>query len=270
MSAQKTTQNTETDVVSVERADGIYIITLNRPQAMNAVNSVLAERVGAALEELNSDPELRVGIITGAGRAFCAGADLKAIAAGESVDPQSHPEWGFGGVAEHYIDKPLIAAVNGLALGGGTEIVLACDLAVMSEEASLGLPEVRRGLFAAAGGVIRLPRQMPPKVAAEAVLTGDPISARAALQWGLVNRVVAAADVLGAARELAGRIARNAPLSLKTSKDLMHRAAAHEAAWDRDVWQRNQDGITAVFASADAREGSRAFAEKREPRWSGR
>src|SRR5436190_4460390 len=154
--------STNTPEVLVERRGPVALITLNRPLAMNAVNGALARALGDALEELGNDPSLRVGVLTGAGRAFCAGADLKELAAGRSVHDPGHPERGFAGLVRHFVDKPLIAAVNGFALGGGTEIVLACDLAVMSEDTSLGLPEVKRGLVAAAGGLLRLHRQIPP------------------------------------------------------------------------------------------------------------
>ncbi|MBB4660636.1 crotonase/enoyl-CoA hydratase family protein [Conexibacter arvalis] len=253
----------------LERRDGVGVITLDRPRALNAVNAQLSAAVGEALEQLDADPELRVGVVTGAGRAFCAGADLKELAAGRDVHAPGHPEWGFAGIAEHFVETPLIAAVNGFALGGGTEIVLACDLAVMSEEASLGLPEVRRGLIAAAGGLLRLPRQLPPKVAAEALLAGGPIDAETALRWGLVNRVVPAAEVLDAALALAREIAANAPLAVRASKRIAHRWAGDGSDWDRGDWARVSRAFDALQASDDAREGARAFAEKRAPRWTG-
>jgi crotonobetainyl-CoA hydratase len=255
---------------TLTKRDGVAIITLNRPKALNAVNAELSAIVGAALEDLDSDPSLRVGVITGKGRAFCAGADLKAIVAGESLAAPGHEDWGFAGLTEHYVAKPLIAAVNGFALGGGTEIVLACDLAVMSDQASLGLPEVKRGLFPAAGGLIRLPRQMPFKVAMEAALTGEPIAAAAALRWGLVNRMMPAEQVLLSALELASAICANAPLAVAASKKIMHRAEAAGSDWDADVWAANAEAIRTVFASDDAKEGPRAFGEKRAPRWTGR
>lgn len=163
-----------------EQRGPVALITLNRPDAMNAVNAALSEAVGTALETVARDPEIRVAVITGAGRAFCAGADLKELAAGRGIYPPDHPEWGFAGLVQHFIDKPLIAAVNGYALGGGTEIMLACDLAVVSDQAKLGLPEVKRGLLAAAGGLLRLPRQVPVKLAMEVALTGEPIDAETA------------------------------------------------------------------------------------------
>jgi crotonobetainyl-CoA hydratase len=253
----------------LEKREGIAILTLNRPKALNAVNADLAGAVGAALEEIERDDDIRVCVVTGAGRAFCAGADLKAIAAGLDVSAPGHPEWGFAGLVEHEISKPLIAAANGFALGGGTEIVLACDLAVLADDAALGLPEVKRGLFAAAAGLIRLPRQLPAKLAMEHALTGRPIAPAVAEQYGLVNRVVPADRVLGTALELAAEIAANAPLSVRASKRLVRAATGAGADWDRSVYDLQAQEIEAVFASADAREGATAFAEKRQPVWSG-
>ncbi|MBL7497766.1 crotonase/enoyl-CoA hydratase family protein [Frankia sp. CNm7] len=248
----------------------VAVVTLNRPSALNAVNSALSTAAGAALERARSEPDVRVVVITGAGRAFCAGADLKEIARGHRVDAPEHPDWGFAGIAQHWVAKPTIAAVNGFALGGGTEIVLACDLAVIDETASLGLPEVRRGLFAAAGGVIRLQRQIPLKAALEIALTGEPVPAARALDLGLVNRVAPAGTALAVALGLAEKIAANAPLAVQTSKRIVHRTYAAGSDWDGDVWKINADGVREVFASRDAREGARAFAEKRQPRWEGR
>ncbi|WP_433677746.1 crotonase/enoyl-CoA hydratase family protein [Nocardia sp. CA-119907] len=258
-----------TDAATLHREGHIAIITLNRPEAMNAVNAVLSIAVGAALEELAADRDLRAGVITGAGRAFCAGADLKELARGNGIHDPQHPEYGFAGLVQHFVDKPLIAAVNGFALGGGTEIVLACDLAVMSADAHLGLPEVSRGLFAAAGGVLRLPRQIPPKIAHEMVLTGTPIDATAAAHWGLVNRVVPAERVLPAAMELAETIAANAPLSVRASKRIMHRVNEFGSEWDNPIWEMSFREAAPIFTSKDALEGPRAFAEKRAPQWRG-
>jgi crotonobetainyl-CoA hydratase len=254
---------------TLERRGGIAVITLNRPYAMNAVNADLSGAVGAALEELDNDPALRVGVITGAGRAFCAGADLKGLNAGHVLSAPGHPEWGFAGLVEHAIGKPLIAAVNGFALGGGTEIVLRCDLAVLSEEAALGLPEVKRGLFAAAGGLIMMPRQLPAKIAMEAALLGEPITPETALRWGLVNRVVPAADVLDEALRLAEGIVAGAPLAIKASKQLVERASGAGSDWDADAWRLNEELIAEILQSNDMVEGTAAFAEKRAPRWSG-
>ena len=259
------------EAAAVLRREGpVAVITLNRPRAMNAVNAAMSAAVGNALRELDEDPELSVGVITGAGRAFCAGADLKELGAGRPVSAPGHPEWGFAGLVRHVVDKPLIAAANGFALGGGTEIVLACDLAVISEDAQLGLPEVKRGLVAAAGGLLRLHRQIPPKIAAHAALTGEPLDAATALRWGLVNEVVPADQVVARALRLARQIAANAPLAVRASKRIMRRSAEFGSDWDPAIWDMNETEFGEVRRSDDAKEGPRAFAEKRPPRWQGK
>ncbi|MGU3432560.1 crotonase/enoyl-CoA hydratase family protein [Actinomycetes bacterium M1A6_2h] len=260
---------TTDELAYLERRGHVGVITINRPHALNAVNAGVSAALGRAIDELAHDPELRVGVVTGAGRAFCAGADLKALAAGESIYAPDHLEWGFAGLVQHFVDKPLIAAVNGFALGGGTEIVLACDLAVVSSSASLGLPEVTRGLVAAAGGLLRLPDQMPQKLAAEAIFTGTPISADTALRWGVINRVVEPSEVMNEALSLAETIASNAPLAVRSSKRIMHRRREFGSDWDPRVWGVVADEFAATLSSADAAEGPRAFAEKRTPRWTG-
>jgi crotonobetainyl-CoA hydratase len=253
-----------------EVVDRVAVITLNRPAAMNAVNGALSTAVGNALETAAGDPQVRAIVVTGAGRTFCAGADLKALATGGSIFSDDHPEWGFAGLVQHWVDKPTIAAVNGFAMGGGTELALACDLVVASSEATFGLPEVRRGLIAAAGGLVRLHRQVPLKRALELALTGEPISAETAAEWGLVNRVVGPDEVLSSALELAGVIAANAPTAVRQSKRVIHETAARD--WDPswgegDPWQLSNDALMKVFGSPDAFEGPRAFAEKRAPVW---
>jgi enoyl-CoA hydratase/carnithine racemase len=245
------------------------ILTLNRPDALNAVNALLSRALGEALERAQADEAVRVIVLTGAGRAFCAGADLKEVAAGRDIYDRDHREWDFGGMVRHWVDKPVIAAVNGFALGGGTEFVLASDLAVIDETASLGLPEVRRGLLAAAGGVIRLQRQVPFKVAAEIALTGAPVSAARAHELGLVNRVAPEGTALDVALELAEVIAENAPLAVQHTKRTMHRSLEAGSDWSEAAWAVNREAIIAVMRSRDAREGARAFAEKRRPVWSG-
>ncbi len=247
----------------------VAIITLNRPGALNAVNAELSTAVGNFLEQASDDEKVRVVVITGSGRAFCAGADLRALAAGESTDAEGHPEWGFAGYAQHWMSKPTIAAVNGFALGGGTELVLASDLAVVDEDAPLGLPEVKRGLFAAAGGVIRLQQQIPRKIALEIALTGEPITAKQGRDLGLVNRVAPSGTALEMALALADQIAANAPLSVRESKAMIHRTAM-EADWAPAVWAANDEAMKIVFSSADAMEGPTAFAQKRTPEWTGR
>jgi crotonobetainyl-CoA hydratase len=258
-----------------EIRDGVAIITLNRPEALNAVNAALSTAVGEGLERAAADPEIRVVVVTGTGRAFCAGADLKELAQRRAITAEGHPEWGFAGLTQHWIDKPVVAAVNGFAMGGGTELALACDLVIAADTATFGLPEVKRGLLAAAGGVVRLQRQIPLKRALELALTGDGIDAATAESWGLINKVVPVDSVLDAALELAARIAANAPLSLQHTKRMVHRTAAGLSDWNpdwggEDPWQVNEAAMGIVFSSEDALEGPRAFADKRAPKWSGR
>jgi crotonobetainyl-CoA hydratase len=211
--------------------------------------------------------------VTGAGdKAFCAGADLKAVSRGESIggtDPRADA-WGFAGYVRHHISKPTIAAVNGFALGGGTELALASDLAVAAETASFGLPEVKRGIYAAAGGVIRLPDQLPKKVAMEMILTGEPISARRALELGLVNRVVPPDQVIAAAVALAEQICANAPLSVQASKRIACGIIDGRIPAEDDAWGLSAAEGKTLRQSADSKEGPLAFAEKRAPRWQGR
>jgi enoyl-CoA hydratase len=243
--------------------DGIAVITLNRPEAKNAVNAAVALALADATEQIDARADVRVAILTGAGGTFCAGMDLKAFLRGENVKPRGR---GFGGLTNARIDKPLIAAVEGYALAGGFELALACDLIVASETAKFGLPEVRRGLVANAGGLVRLPRQLPPRIAMEWVLTGATIEASALLAHGLVNRLVPAGGALEGALQLARAIAANGPLAVAASK----RVLRDSVDWPSTELFERQDAYTAaVFRSADAREGALAFAEKRAPRWSG-
>ncbi|MFD6394138.1 crotonase/enoyl-CoA hydratase family protein [Nocardia sp. NPDC060259] len=256
--------------VLVEQREHVLVVTINRPQAMNAVDAEVSTGVGEALEQAEADAQIRAVVLTGAGeRAFCAGADLKALGRGQGILAPGHEDWNLAGYVRHPISKPTIAAVNGFALGGGTELVLASDLAVAAETATFGLPEVARGLFAAAGGAFRLPEQLPRKVAMEMILTGEPITAARALELGLVNRVVPADLVLDAALELAGRIAANAPLAVQASKrvalGLVDGKIADDAAWDLT----NRE-IMGVARTEDVREGTLAFAEKRKPNWQAR
>ena len=247
------------------------LLTLNRPEVRNAVDADLSTALGEALDRAVADGA-RAVVLTGAGASFCAGADLKAIAAGQDIGAREHPEWGFAGFVQHWVPVPVIAAVNGPAMGGGTELVLASDLAVASEAASFGLPEVRRGLYAAAGGVVRLPRQVPLKRALELGLTGEAVDAATALEWGLVNRVVPPEQLLEEALALADRIAANAPTAVRETKRMMHLSAAAGSDWDPawdglDPWRANLEAVATVFGHPDAVEGPTAFAEKREPRW---
>ncbi|MGW0582495.1 crotonase/enoyl-CoA hydratase family protein [Streptomyces sp. NPDC002920] len=250
-------------VATLERRGSTALITLNRPRALNAVTTEVSAAVGAALEEFAADSGLRVAVITGAGRAFCAGMDLKEAAAGR--DPR-HPEWGFAGIVRHPVGKPLIAAVNGPALGGGAEIALACDLIVADENATFGMPEVRHGLFPAAGGVLRLHQRIPRNIALEMALTGIPVDATRAAAWGLVNRVAPAGKAVAVALELAEQVAAGAPSAVSAVKHLM---TWGEQETDARAWQENERVWQEIHAGDDAREGLRAFAEKRIPRWSG-
>jgi enoyl-CoA hydratase len=241
------------------------VLTLNRPEARNAVNGELARAMEAALDGLEADAATNAVVLTGAGSTFCAGADLKVVAAGRGAELAT-PRGGFGGIVTRKFPKPLIAAVNGPALAGGFEVVLACDLVVAVEHATFGLPEVTRGLFAAAGGLIRLPKRIPLALATEIALTGDPIDADRAAQLGLVNRVVPEGQVVEAACELAARIAANGPLAVRNSLAMVREAAELTEA---EAWARNNALAVEVFASRDAIEGATAFAEKRAPRWTG-
>jgi enoyl-CoA hydratase len=250
--------------VLTERRDGVLIITLNRPEARNAVNRALAEGVAAALDALDADADVAVGVITGAGTGFSAGMDLKAFVAGESAWVGDR---GFAGIVQRSARKPLIAAIEGFAVAGGLEIALACDLIVAARGAKLGIPEVKRSLVAAAGALMRLPRRVPYGVAMELALTGDTITAERAYELGLVNRVTEQGQAIDAALELAAAIARNGPLALDATKAILQQ----QVDWsEAEFWQRQGELSGPVFTSEDAREGATAFAEKREPVWRGR
>lgn len=257
-------------VVLTERIGHVLLVRINRPLARNAINLAVATAMGDALDDADADRGVRAVVVTGTGdAAFCAGADLKAVAAGEAISP-SDPDRaarGFAGLVRHRISKPLIAAVNGAALGGGTEIVLACDLAVAATHAVFGLPEVKRGIMAAAGGAFRLVEQLPPKLAMEMLLTGDPVTAQRALSLGLVNAVVAPEDLIEQALNLASRIVANAPLAVQASKRVAKRLSAWVSASEADVWALSDRESTRLLSSRDAREGPAAFIEKRAPAW---
>jgi enoyl-CoA hydratase len=249
--------------VRTERLGAVLVIELNRPQRRNAVDAALAQGLAAALDALDADPDVRAGVLTGAGGAFCSGMDLKAYVAGETVHIEGR---GFAGIAERPPVKPLIAAIEGYALAGGLEIALACDLIVAARGARFGIPEVKRGLVAAAGGLLRLPRRVPYHLAMEMALTGEPVTAERAEAAGLVARLVEPGQALAAALELAESIVSNAPLALAASKRIIE----EESSWTpAEAWERQAEITAAVFASDDAREGSVAFAEKRPPVWSG-
>jgi crotonobetainyl-CoA hydratase len=251
-----------------ERRGNTLLITINRPEARNAVNGAVSTAVGDLLERAQNEADIRAVIITGAGdKSFCAGADLKAISRGEDLFHPTRREWGFAGYVKHFIDKPTIAAVNGTALGGGSEIVLASDLVVAAAGASFGLPEVKRGLIAGAGGVFRLVDQIPRKVANRMVFTGEPMAADEALRWGLINEVVPDGTVVQAALALADRITGNAPLAVWASKRVAYGVDAGVITDEEAGWARTEREFADVLASEDAKEGPRAFAEKRVPVW---
>jgi enoyl-CoA hydratase len=252
-------------VVEFEKRDRVGIATLNRPEARNAVNGDVANAMEAILDDFEADDAITVVIITGTGSTFCAGADLKKVAKGQGGELATK-RGGFGGLVTRRFPKPLIAACNGSALAGGFEIVLSCDLVVAAETAKFGIPEVKRGLFAAAGGLIRLPKRVPLALATELAITGDPIDAGRALQLGLVNQVVPTEAVLDAALTLAGRIAVNGPLAVRNTLKMVREASDLTEA---EAWPRNYELAVEVFASKDSIEGATAFAEKREPKWTG-
>jgi len=266
-------QDSTLPAVLVDRDQNVMIITINRPDARNAINQAVHIGVGDALEAADRDPEVRVVILTGAGdKAFCAGADLKAVARGEALLPDDPVQqaWGFAGYVSHHISKPTIAAVNGAAMGGGTEITLASDLAVADETATFGLPEVKRGIYAGAGGAFRIGRQVPAKIAMEMLLTGEPITAARALDLGLINAVAPQGQVLDAALKLAARISANAPLAVQASKRIARGMIDGKVAAESELWAMSRREGAALMTSEDAREGPRAFAEKRDPVWKAR
>ena len=254
----------EEQAVLVDVSDGIMTITLNRPEAKNAANKALAEGVSAALDELESNDAIRVAIITGAGGTFCAGMDLKAFVTGEMPLVEGR---GFAGITEWTPSKPVIAAVEGFALAGGLELMVSCDLVVAADNARFGIPEVKRGLAAAAGGLMKLPRQIAPRIAMELALTGDFIDAARAESLGLINQVVPAGGALQAAKELAAKISANGPLAVRISKQVIVESGDWSA---EEMWQKQQALVMPIFTSEDAIEGATAFAEKRAPNWKGK
>ncbi|HXC38047.1 MAG TPA: crotonase/enoyl-CoA hydratase family protein [Burkholderiales bacterium] len=252
------------DELLVERQDGLMVLTINRPQARNAMNRAVAEAMAKAMEELEADDSLRVGILTGAGGNFCTGMDLKSFLRGERPTGGGR---GFGGVTEKPPRKPLLAAVEGYALAGGFELVLACDLIVAASSARFGLPEVKRGLAAAAGGLMRLPRRLPYHVAMQTILTGGMMTAERAAHFGLVNEVCPDGQALASAKRLAAEIVANAPMGILTSKRIVQQSRLWS---DEEMFARQAPHTDAVLQSEDAREGAAAFAEKRAPVWRGR
>jgi enoyl-CoA hydratase len=255
--------NDEHAVLS-ERRDRVLLITINRPDQRNAVNAAVAEGIAAALDQLDGESDISVGVLTGAGKGFSAGMDLKAFVAGER--PYAGDR-GFAGIVQRPAAKPLIAAIEGFAVAGGLEVALACDLIVASRGARLGVPEVKRSLVAAGGALLRLPRTLPRNLAMELALTGEPILAERAYELGLVNRLVDPGEALAGALELAAVIAENGPLALTATKRVMTDAAD----WtDSEFFARQGEIVAPVMSSEDAREGAVAFAEKRPPVWKGK
>jgi enoyl-CoA hydratase len=252
------------EAILTETRDGVLIVTINRPDARNSVNGAVASGMAAALDRLDSEDDLRVGVITGAGGYFSSGMDLKAFVKGESPYADDR---GFAGIAQRASQKPLIAAIEGFALAGGFEIALSCDLIVASREARFGIPEVKRSLVAAGGALLRLPRRIPYHLAMELALTGDPIGAERAAELGIVNRLAEPGQALDVALELAQAIVRNAPLALIASKQIIEQSPEWSSA---EMWQKQGEISGPVFVTEDAREGATAFAEKRDPVWRGR
>ncbi|MCX8564342.1 crotonase/enoyl-CoA hydratase family protein [Mycolicibacterium mucogenicum] len=252
------------ELLQQQAVDRVLTITINRPAQRNAINYDLAVALGAALDRLDADPALAVGVLTGSGGTFSAGMDLKAFAGGQTP---ILPGRGLGGLTRAVVVKPLIAAVEGWALGGGFELALACDLIVAAENATFGFPEVKRGLIAGEGGVVRLPHRLPHHVAMRLLLTGDPITAPTAQQYGLLAELAPAGGALEAAQTLAARIAVNAPLALAAVKQVVR---GTQCLTDSDAFTRQDEIAAPLLTSEDAREGAVAFAEKRPPVWHGR
>ncbi|MFC4912891.1 crotonase/enoyl-CoA hydratase family protein [Actinomadura gamaensis] len=251
------------EAVLVEEDGAVLVITINRPEARNAVNGAVAQGIAAALDTLDSRKDLSIGVLTGAGGTFCAGMDLKGFLTGDNPTVEGR---GFAGIVERPPAKPLIAAVEGYALAGGCEIALSCDMVVAARGASFGLPEPKRGLVAAGGGLLRLPQRIPFHIAMEIALTGDKYPAERMAELGFVNRLAEDGGALAAAKELALKVAENAPLALAATKKVIVESADWTA---EEAWRKQSDIVIPVFGSKDAQEGPAAFAEKRKPVWTG-
>jgi len=254
----------DSEAVLTERRENVLLITIDRPEVRNAVNAAVAEGIAGALEELDGDEQLSVGILTGAGGFFCAGMDLGAFVKGESP---WFGDRGFAGIAQRASRKPLIAAIEGFAVAGGMEIALACDLIVAARGAKLGIPEAKRSLVAAGGALLRLPRRMPYHMVMELALTGDPLPAERFHEFGVVNRIAEPGGAVDVALELAASVAKNAPLALIASKRILQEQYDWSTA---EMWEKQGAISGPVFASEDAKEGANAFKEKRDPVWRGK
>ncbi|KCZ50321.1 crotonase/enoyl-CoA hydratase family protein [Hyphomonas pacifica] len=252
--------------VEYEKHGNIAIITMNRPEARNAINGEMAQTMEAALDQMESDPEVWVGILTAVGKAFCAGADLKEISAGNGA-ALSTKKGGFAGIARRERTKPLIAAITGSALAGGTEVALSCDMIVCADDTNFGLPEVKRSLVAAAGGLFRLPRAIGRATALEVILTGDPLPSQRAYELGMVNKIVPADQVMDEAKKLAERVTANAPLAVAASREVAMNASAKT---DDELWKDSGTAFGKIVGTEDFKEGPKAFIEKRAPVWKGR
>lgn len=253
------------ELVTLERIGKVVLITLNRPEARNAINLETAQALAQALDEFDADPSIAVGVLTGANNTFCAGMDLKAFA--KTGQRPYVDDRGFAGICERPPAKPLIAAVEGYCLAGGFEIALSCDLIVAADSANFGLPEVKRGIVPGSGGMVRLPSRIPYHMAMEMVLTGGMYPAARMAELGLVSRLVEAGKATEQALALAEQIAANGPLAVQTAKSIISQSRDWRQS---DLFDLQRPRIAGIFTSADAKEGATAFAEKREPVWQGK
>ncbi|HJF65966.1 MAG TPA: enoyl-CoA hydratase/isomerase family protein [Slackia equolifaciens] len=259
------------ETIITETRGNVLLLTLNRPEVRNALNSKMWEELCDAIDDFDRDDSLAVMVITNTGKCFCSGTDLKELARGEYHPPRGREDWGFAGMTRHYVSKPVIAAVNGIAVGGGAEMVVAADLALISDDGKIGFPEIKHSLLATGGGaLLRMGRSMYTKRAMELVLTGDAIDARTALEWGLVNHVVPAEELVDRAIELAERIAKNGPIAIRMTKLALYDCMDKSFLPATDGWRMMADFDAAIKRTEDSKEGERAFAEKREPVWKNR
>lgn len=260
----------ESETLLLEERDGLFIITLNRPDKKNALNSQMWRELCDAIERFEKDDALRVAILTNTGDVFCAGSDLKELNEGTYHAPEGREEWGFGGMSRHYCPKPIIAAVNGRALGGGAEMVMAADLAVMTVDGAISFPEVKHSLLATGGGaLLRAGRSIPFKRAMELMLTGEWLDAQTAFEWGLVNRVAEPGRALDCAIDLARAVLKNGPIAIEWTKLLLHDSMDKSFITQSDGWRAMLEFDKRIKKTHDAHEGEAAFAEGRQPVWRG-